>query len=161
MSLAYIGMGANLGSPIKTLQNASIEIKKLGTIIGQSHLYQSKAIGPDDQPDYINAVIALETALTPLALLAALQNIEQEFGRERLIRWGARTLDLDIILFDNINIDTEKLTIPHRELHNRNFVLLPLMDIAPMLTLPNGDKLANLENSHNHKDITPLDYYWS
>ncbi len=140
-TIAYIGLGSNLVEPIKQVQDAIEEIKKLAHshIINVSSLYLSKPMGPQDQDDYVNAVLALETKLAPLELLDALQNIENKAGRVRKEnRWGARILDLDIILFGNEIINTERLIVPHYGMKTREFVLLPLAEIAADLMLPSS-----------------------
>jgi 2-amino-4-hydroxy-6-hydroxymethyldihydropteridine diphosphokinase len=137
--IAYIGLGSNLSEPIKQVQTAIEEIKKIAQcrVINVSSLYLSKPMGPQDQDDYINAVLALETKLTPLELLDALQSIENKAGRVRKEnRWGARILDLDIILFGNEIINTERLIVPHYGMKEREFVLLPLAEICADLILP-------------------------
>lgn len=138
-TIAYIGLGSNLSEPIKQVQAAINEIKKIAQshVINVSSLYLSKPMGPQDQDDYINAVLALETKLTPLELLDALQSIENKAGRVRKEnRWDARILDLDIILFGNQIINTERLVVPHYGMKEREFVLLPLAEITTDLTLP-------------------------
>ena len=137
---AYIGLGSNLDNPLGQVQQAVEEIAQLPEtrLLASSRWYRSDAIGPAGQPDYINGAVQIETALTPETLLQQLQNIENAHGRKRTVRWGARTLDLDILLFGDREIDTKTLTIPHRELAHRNFVLYPLADLNPALTLPNG-----------------------
>ena len=113
------------------------------SLLAASPLYRSKAVGPGEQPDYINAVALLQTELKPLVLLDALQAIEQRHRRVRLERWGPRTLDLDILLLDEQVIDSERLRVPHPYLTQRSFVLYPLGDIAPDLQLPDGRKLRD------------------
>ncbi len=144
--VAYIALGSNLDSPIDQVTSGAKAILKLSQtcVIACSPWYQSKAVGPGDQPDYINGVMAIETLLPPLALLDELQRIEQEHGRERLVRWSARTLDLDILLYDDQVIETGRLQIPHPRLTERNFVLYPLSDIASDLILPNGTTIESL-----------------
>ena len=142
----YIGLGANLGNPEEQLTGALQALAKMPQtkVVAFSKLYKSRPVGPGQQEDYCNAAAALETELLPDALLDELQAIEQTFGRERIIRWGARTLDLDILLYGNDVIDTERLTIPHKEMHWRSFVLIPLAEIAPNndFILPDGSCLA-------------------
>lgn len=130
---AYIGLGSNLDNPIDHVMSASREISAVDAIeqIAISPLYRSSPVGPQDQPDYVNAVMHIKTCLQPMDLLRACQNIENNHGRERLVRWGARTLDLDILLYDDRTIDLPGLSVPHPELANRAFVLYPLADIAP------------------------------
>ncbi|HBO39392.1 MAG TPA: 2-amino-4-hydroxy-6-hydroxymethyldihydropteridine diphosphokinase, partial [Pasteurellaceae bacterium] len=99
---------------------------------------------PQDQPDYVNGVACIQTGLSPLDLLDHLQRIEHEQGRERLRRWGERTLDLDILLYANTVVNSERLTIPHYDMCQREFVIVPLYEIAPHLVLPDGQKLSEL-----------------
>lgn len=115
------------------------------TLLAVSPWYGSRAVGgPADQPDYVNGVARLQTRLQPHALLDVLQTIEQQQGRERHFRWGARTLDLDLLLYGDHNIDDDRLTVPHPRLTDRAFVLVPLNDIAPHLVLPNGHSVGSL-----------------
>lgn len=146
MTRAYIGLGSNLDNPHEQLKNAVRHLKTLpqSQLITLSSLYQSKPVGPQNQPDYLNAVAALDTELEPLALLDALQAIENRQGRVRQEHWGARTLDLDILLFGNQVIGHERLTVPHPYLTQRPFVLMPLAQINPDLQLPDGQWLADL-----------------
>lgn len=125
-------------------------------LVATSHFYQSQPLGPQDQPDYVNAVAYVQTELAPLALLDALQQIEQQQGRIRLRRWGERTLDLDILLFNDEIIQTARLTVPHYDMQNREFVIVSLYEIAPDLILPDGVPLAELANrfaQHNMKKL--------
>jgi 2-amino-4-hydroxy-6-hydroxymethyldihydropteridine diphosphokinase len=138
-TIAYIGLGSNLSEPMKQVQIAIDEIKKirLSDVINVSSMYLSKPMGPQDQDDYINAVLALETTLSPIKLLDVLQSIENKAGRVRKDnRWGARILDLDIILFGNEIINNDRLIVPHYGMKVREFVLLPLAEIAPNLVIP-------------------------
>ena len=159
MSIVYIALGSNLNMPIQQLKLAiqtmadlpDTEIKKV------SSLYQSQPLGPQDQPDYVNAVACLETGLSPLALLDALQNIENEQGRIRLRRWGERTLDLDILLYDNQIIHNEHLTVPHYDMQNREFVIVPLYEISPELILPDGVSLQQLVKRFSSHQMASLD----
>lgn len=155
---AYIGLGSNLNEPAKQLQHALTALSAHNKItqIECSPWYQSRAIGPDNQPDYINAVARIETVLTPEALLATMQAIENAQGRTREIRWGARTLDLDLLLYDQLSLQSKTLTIPHPELRNRSFVLKPLIDLAPALCLPSGEAIAQLLVDCDCGDLTPL-----
>lgn len=146
MSLAYIALGSNLNQPIKQLNEALTALGQIPQtrLLCQSSFYQSKPLGPQDQPDYVNAVALLETDLAPLVLLDQLQQIENNQGRVRLRRWGERTLDLDILLYDNKVIQEERLTVPHYDMQNREFVLIPLYEIAPQLVLPDGTPVKEL-----------------
>ena len=146
MERIYIGMGSNLAAPQEQLRNAVQALTQLPKtqLTGVSAFYQSDSLLPG-QPRYTNAVAALESALTPLELLDALQAIENQQGRERLERWGPRTLDLDILLFGNRLIDEPRLKVPHYHMHARPFVLYPLAELAPAsLELADGRTLAQL-----------------
>ena len=141
MIRCYIGIGGNLNNPKATVINAIEQLKQLpqSRWVGVSSLYQSKPMGPADQPDYINAVAAIDTELEPLELLTATQQIEQQHGRERKDqRWGARTLDLDILLFGEQIIAHDRLVVPHYGLQQREFVLYPLQELQADLVLPDG-----------------------
>jgi 2-amino-4-hydroxy-6-hydroxymethyldihydropteridine diphosphokinase len=143
----YIGLGSNLTLPEKQIQAAYASLARLPdtVLIKCSSLYKSQPMGPQDQPDYVNAVALIETALSPESLLQHTQLIENQQGRIRKAsRWGPRTLDLDMLLFGLQRIDNEHLTVPHSGMKQREFVLYPLFEIAPDLILPCGEKLANL-----------------
>lgn len=147
MANVFIALGANLGNPLQQAHEAITAIAQLpSTLITKtSPFYRSKPLGPQDQPDYLNAVLQINTDLSPLDLLSALQQIETALGRVRKDqRWGARTLDLDILLYDNIEMNTQSLTIPHYDMKQREFVLYPLFDIAPQLVLPDNTRLSEL-----------------
>lgn len=146
-SLVYLGLGANLNAPLEQLRNATqaLAAHPSITLVASSSLYGSKPMGPQDQPDYVNSVVAIDTALSPLELLDITQQIELDFGRVRKAdRWGPRTLDIDIILFKNLQLDNERLTVPHYGMKVREFVLYPMHEIAPDLALPCGTDLADL-----------------
>lgn len=155
---AFIGLGSNLEEPSQQISTAISELEQLSQCknLTCSHWYQSKAIGPEGQPDYINAAVRLETSLDPQALLQQLQTIENNHGRQRTIRWGARTLDLDLLLYGDRQIDEPNLTIPHPEIMNRDFVLYPLYDLAPELELPNGQKISSLIEKMTATDLQRL-----
>jgi 2-amino-4-hydroxy-6-hydroxymethyldihydropteridine diphosphokinase len=147
MVRCYIGLGANLQQPVQQLEQAIDALARLkqSTLVTVSALYGSKPMGPQDQPDYVNAVAALDTRLSAQQLLDALQQIEQQHGRQRKSqRWGPRTLDLDILLYGDDVIHTERLIVPHYGLRQREFVLYPLYEIAPQLQLPDGTVLSSL-----------------
>ena len=149
-TIAYIGLGSNLSKPVEQVKSAVDNIANIAQsrISAVSSLYLSKPMGPQDQDDYINAVLALETSLSAIELLDALQAIENAAGRVRKEnRWGARILDLDIILFGNEIINTQRLTIPHYGMCEREFVLLPLAEIAPELVLPSGQSVKLLSQN--------------
>ena len=147
MSHVYIGLGSNLALPKKQIQDACASLATLPdtALIKCSSLYKSQPMGPQDQPDYVNAVALIETALSPESLLQQTQLIENQQGRIRKAnRWGPRTLDLDMLLFGEQQINNEHLTVPHSGMKQREFVLYPLFEIAPDLILPCGVKLADL-----------------
>lgn len=147
MSTCYIALGSNLDDPFAQANRAITALTQLPhtQLIEVSPFYRSKPLGPQDQNDYLNAVIKLTTSLSPIELLDALQSIEKSQGRVRKDnRWGARTLDLDILLYDDLIINSERLTIPHYHMKNREFVLYPLFDIEPTLVFPDNDKLSDL-----------------
>jgi 2-amino-4-hydroxy-6-hydroxymethyldihydropteridine diphosphokinase len=155
----YIGLGANLVEPVAQLQAAVTALGQLPEtrLVQVSRFYSSKPMGPQDQPDYVNAVAALDTRLTPLALLHALQQIELAHGRQRKAeRWGPRTLDLDILLFGTQQIDHPELTVPHYGMQLREFVLYPLAELAPDLILPDGVALQSLLQQVPLNGLTPL-----
>ena len=145
MALAYIGLGSNLEDPLAQVTRAFGELAELPLtrLAARSAIYSSLPIGPE-QPDYINAVAQLDTQLEPLALLDALQAIEQAHQRVRIQHWVPRTLDLDLLLYGDETIDLERLKVPHPYLAQRSFVLYPLADISPDLHLPDGTPLADL-----------------
>ncbi|RZU47059.1 2-amino-4-hydroxy-6-hydroxymethyldihydropteridine diphosphokinase [Fluviicoccus keumensis] len=155
---AFIGLGANLGDPRQQLIEAIQCLSGLPhtRITGVSRLYGSAPVGPQDQPDYVNAVARLETGLTPHRLLAELQAIENNAGRIRERHWGPRTLDLDLLLYARDEIRTANLTVPHLEMVNRAFVLVPLLDIDPEAVLPNGLKAASLQAATPGPDLHVL-----
>ncbi len=129
----YIGLGSNLADPRSQLENALQELDDLPEtmLTAASSLYVSEPLGPADQPDYLNAVACISTALEPLALLDALQALESAHQRSRQRHWGPRTLDLDILLYGERIIDEERLQVPHPHMHKRIFVLQPLLEISP------------------------------
>lgn len=142
---AFLGLGANLDNPKQQLISAIDQLSqrtdlKLTQI---SRFYTSRPMGPADQPDYINAVVSVETSLTAEALLTLCQEIETQHHRQRLRRWGERTLDIDILCFSDQIINTERLTIPHSGIAERDFVLLPFADIAPEFIVPSLNRSIN------------------
>lgn len=136
---AYIGIGSNLESPVQQVNRAldALAVLPQSRLILRSSLYESAPVGPQEQPNFINAVAALLTTLDGRALLAELQAIEKEQGRVRTgERWGPRTLDLDLLVFGGMTIDEPGFTVPHPRIAERNFVLLPLTEIAPHIMIP-------------------------
>jgi 2-amino-4-hydroxy-6-hydroxymethyldihydropteridine diphosphokinase len=149
---AFIGLGSNLEDPTAQLALAVSELAQLPqtTLVAQSAFYASRPVGPQDQPDFVNGAAWLRTGLTAHELLDHLQAIEQAHGRERVRHWGPRTLDLDLLVFGERTLSDDRLTVPHPELPNRDFVLQPLLDLKPDLVLPDGRAIADLR--HNCPD---------
>ena len=166
MALAYIGLGSNLsdtvaGQELDSRAQLNLAIDSLSAhphilVSKRSSFYQTPAIGPGEQPNYINAVAQLDSQLAPLDLLDLLQSIENQQGRVRTVRWGARTLDLDILLYDQLIENSERLTVPHPRMHERGFVLAPLSEIAPDLCLPNGKNIQQLLANCSMQGIVKL-----
>jgi 2-amino-4-hydroxy-6-hydroxymethyldihydropteridine diphosphokinase len=144
--MVYVGLGSNLNDPHGQLAAGMNELAELpGTQVeARSSLYESEPMGPSDQPDYVNAVVRLRTALSPEALLDGLQAIEQGHGRQRTRRWGARTLDLDILLYGERQIAGPRLRVPHPGIARRNFVLHPLAELDSQLEIPGLGSVAEL-----------------
>ena len=145
--ISYIAIGSNQKDPVQQAKKAftALELLPKTKLLSCSSLYCSTPMGPQDQPDYINAVAKLNTELSALELLDALQQIELTQGRERKAeRWGPRTLDLDILLYGEQKIDNDRLTIPHYGMKVREFVLYPLLEIVEDLVLPDGSVLSQL-----------------
>lgn len=142
----YIGLGSNLDGPHEHVRTALKQLANLpdSELVAASSLYRSDPVGPQDQPDFVNAVAELHTRLAPEALLDQLQALEQAHRRVRERHWGPRTLDLDILLYGNQQIDSPRLSVPHSFMHERGFVLWPLAEIAPALILPDGTPLSKL-----------------
>ncbi len=129
--LANIALGSNIGNPPGNVKAALLHIRELGQARATSRLYATKPWGVTDQPDFCNAVTQIETALSPHELLAALKGIEAKMGRTETYRWGPRLIDLDLLTYDDVQIDDELLTVPHPHMNERSFVLVPLAEIAP------------------------------
>ncbi len=143
----YVGLGSNLAHPIYQIKKAlrALEVLPLTDLRAHSGLYRSKPLGPQNQPDYINAVAALSSELAPLILLDKLQAIENQQDRVRNAeRWGPRTLDLDMLLYGNRQSQDARLILPHPGLFERAFVLYPLAECAPDLVLPDGQSVYDL-----------------
>ncbi|RKQ39883.1 2-amino-4-hydroxy-6-hydroxymethyldihydropteridine diphosphokinase [Enterobacter sp. R1(2018)] len=159
MTLAYIALGSNQASPLDQIAHALNAIAAIpqSRVVATSSFYRTPPLGPQDQPDYLNAAVALETELSPEALLDHTQRIELEQGRERKAeRWGPRTLDLDIMLFGELTLSTPRLTVPHYDMKNRAFMLVPLLEIAPDCVFPEGLRVADVLATLSRAGIT----YW-
>ena len=156
---AYIGIGSNLSNPKQQVKSAMGELGliKNTRLIDQSSLYSSLPLGPADQPDYINAVARIKTDLTASELLVELQSLENRHGRKRtVVRWQARSLDLDILVFGDSVINDNTLTVPHSELSQRNFVLYPLYELSPSLSIPGFGLVSHLKAKCNKGDLESL-----
>ena len=152
MPVAYVALGSNLGDRLTTLLEAVRRLRKLGRVEVVSAVYETDPVGFDDQPPYLNAVAQLRTDFQPQRLLARLLEVEADLGRVRTFPNAPRTLDLDLLVYDDLVLDAPDLTLPHPRLHERAFVLVPLYEIAPELVHPRSgmsitDLLASLEPS--------------
>ena len=146
LSTAYLGLGSNLG---RREENLKLAVSALDSTDGikvtkVSSIYETKPVGYLDQPDFLNAVVEIDTALAPRELLALTKSIEKQLQRRRDIHWGPRTIDLDILLIDRLEMAESDLKLPHPEVKNRAFVLVPLAEIAPDLKLPGGERVREL-----------------
>ena len=156
---AYVGLGSNLQGPVKQLERTFEELNAIPVtrLIKQSSLYRSEPFGGVEQPDFVNAVAALLTQLSAQDLLRELQRIENERGRERGdVRWGPRILDLDLLVYSDQVIDESDLSVPHPGISERNFVLLPLGEIAPKLTVPGLGQISNIDTSCSEPQISRI-----
>lgn len=155
---AWIGLGSNLHQPRRQVEQAIEALDRLPLTrrILASRLYIGPPLGPSDQSDFVNAVAAVETGLSPLALLDQLQAMEQRHGRVRHRHWGPRTLDLDLLLFDDLSLSHPRLTLPHPGMACRTFVLTPLAEVAPELRLPDGRRIAELAEKSSDERLQPL-----
>lgn len=163
MAIAYIALGSNLMQPKQQIKAAFLALEKLPQtrLLQRSSLYQTAPIGYEAEqlttiPDFINAVASVETRLTPNQLLDAILNIENSFGRERPYLNAPRVLDLDLLLYDDLEMHTLSLTLPHPRMHLRGFVMLPLAEIAPELILPNGMSVVELASQFKAQGIQKL-----
>jgi 2-amino-4-hydroxy-6-hydroxymethyldihydropteridine diphosphokinase len=156
--VATIGLGANLDDPAAQVEYALAELDRLpaSRLVARSRLYASAPVGYVDQPDFINAVAQVETALAPRALLAALLDIEHRQGRERSFRNAPRTLDLDLLLYGAAHFHEHGLTLPHPRMHERAFVLRPLVEIAPDAVIPGRGRAAAWLPGCADQAVTPL-----
>ena len=144
MVRAFLSLGSNLGDRAATLEAALRALETSGDvrILRRSSLYETAPVGKTDQPEFYNLVAEIETSLNPEALLDRCQEVERALGRVRTERWGPRTVDVDVLLYDRISVTTERLAVPHPELLRRRFALEPLLEIAPDAVLPDGRLIA-------------------
>ena len=157
--VAYIGLGSNLQDPAAQVNLAFERLDEIPDteLSGRSSLYRSAPFGPVEQPDFVNAVAAIQTALPALILLEHLQRIEREQGRVRgAERWGPRIIDLDLLVYGNAEIATAELTVPHPGIALRNFVLLPLRELAPDLLIPKLGRVRDFENIESDPGISRI-----
>lgn len=159
MNKVYIGLGSNLEDPLAQLKSAITYLQQHQDIshLQVSKIYRSKPVGPQDQPDFINAVASFETELDGIATLDLLQSIEQGHRRVRERHWGPRTLDLDILLFNQETLDLPRLKVPHPFMLERGFVIRPLLDLAPELALHNGITVAEHVNQLDTSDLVAIE----
>ncbi|MBX6754628.1 MAG: 2-amino-4-hydroxy-6-hydroxymethyldihydropteridine diphosphokinase [Thermorudis peleae] len=136
MARVFISLGSNLGDRAAFLRLAVRGMRGIGNVVAVSSLYETTPVGYLDQPDFLNAVVALETTLPPQAVLAALRVLEDAAGRQRPFPNAPRTLDLDLVLYDEVVMQTPELTLPHPRFHERAFVLVPLAELAPAVRHP-------------------------
>ena len=153
MTECYLGLGSNLRSPQRQLRQALLALRTLprSAIVAQSSIYSSVPCGIQSQPIYCNMVVKIHTSLPPLHLLTYCQRIENKFLRIRKKHWGARTLDIDLLLFGSRSMNHHQLSIPHPHMLTRDFVLLPLLEISPTAVLPNGEAIMSfLDDCRSH-----------
>jgi 2-amino-4-hydroxy-6-hydroxymethyldihydropteridine diphosphokinase len=155
VTVAFIGLGANLGQPHRQLELALAELDRLPQtrLVRRSSLYRSAPMGYPHQPEFVNAVAQLETSLPPARLLTELQAIEQRHGRQRRFANAPRTLDLDVLLFGGAILNEPGLTLPHPRMHERAFVLMPLLEIAPEATIPGRGAAIDLLSSCKNQRV--------
>ena len=158
MAIAFIALGSNLQDPIQQVKAAFDAISQLpeSTLLKRSSLFKTAPVGYDNQPDFINAVAKIETALSPEALMRHLLIIETQFGRVRPFPNAPRILDLDLLLYDALCMQSDLLTLPHPRMQSRGFVLLPLAEIAEDLVLPSGESVVELAKNFPQQDIQLL-----
>ena len=138
--ITYLSLGSNLGNREQNLEEAVRRASTLGRVVAVSSFYETEPVEVTDQPWFLNCVLALETTAEPAQLMRELLRIEHEMGRQRLVKKGPRSIDIDILLFGNAVVNTPELTIPHPEMTRRRFVLEPLAEIAPELLHPVSQK---------------------
>ena len=158
MAQAYLGLGSNLGDRLDALQRAVDLLGAEGVrVTASSRVWETDPVGgPADQPSFLNAVVEVETDLSPDALLAAGHRVETALGRVRDVRWGPRTIDVDVLLYDHVTQDDPALTIPHPRMAERLFVVLPLLDIVPDPILPDGTRLLAMPTGDGGDGARPF-----
>ena len=157
MSTVYLSLGTNLGERRRNLEQAVVGVQQWMAITAVSCLYETKPWGLTDQPDFLNMCLAAATDVSPHDLLDFCKQLEDQIGREKTVRWGPRLLDLDILVYDDLILDDERLTIPHPHIEERAFVLTPLAEIAPALIHPvSGQTVATLAEQVDAGGVEPL-----
>jgi len=136
VATVYLGLGSNLGDRLGVLRGAMAELAHLGQLNAVSAVYETEPWGDTDQPRFLNLCCRLKTQLTPGSLLAATQSIERHLGRQPERRWGPRLIDIDLLMYDDLQVNTLELTLPHPRIAERSFVLVPLVELVPMLRIP-------------------------
>ncbi|HEY0941799.1 MAG TPA: 2-amino-4-hydroxy-6-hydroxymethyldihydropteridine diphosphokinase [Steroidobacter sp.] len=156
---AYVALGSNLDQPAAQIERGFSALASLAhcRLIARSRLYRTRPLGPQDQPEFINAAAGLLTTLAPRELLVELKRLERELGRAQpVVRWGPRVIDLDLLVHADAQISEPDLTVPHRGLPERNFVLYPLRDIAPELLVPGHGRVSRLAARVGGAGLAPL-----
>ena len=162
-SIVYIGLGSNIQQPEQQIKLAidALDDLPMSDVIRDSGYFKSHPMGPEDQPDYVNAVVELNTSLAAVELLQHCQHIEQQQGRVKLRHWGERCIDLDILLYGDQQIQTQNLTVPHPGITLRDFVFMPLLKLTPDIKIPGVGRLDDITQSHKaqlHKEAADADY---
>ena len=157
MTVAYLGLGANLGDRLASLQRAVDLLDAEGVrVVASSRVWETEPVGGPDQPDYLNAVVRVKTELEPMQLLAACQRVEGALGRVREMRWGPRTIDVDVLLVGDVTMESPSLTLPHPRMLERAFVLLPLLELEPDPLLPDGRRVLDAAvDTHGARPFAP------
>lgn len=155
MVRAYLSLGSNQGDRLALLRQAEARLGAMPDIrvVARSSVYETEPVGPVDQPWFLNQVLAIETTLAPHALLDVAQQVEASLGRARSVRWGPRTIDIDLLLYEGETVVSDRLTIPHPELAKRRFILLLLAEIEPLLRLPDGRGILDLLQALGERQI--------
>jgi 2-amino-4-hydroxy-6-hydroxymethyldihydropteridine diphosphokinase len=156
---AYVALGSNLDRPVDQVERAFAALASLphSRLVARSGLYRTQPLGPQDQPEFINAAAGLLTTLAPRELLVELKRMERELGRAQpIVRWGPRLIDLDLLVYADVQISEDDLTVPHRGVPERNFVLYPLRDIAPELLVPGHGRVSELAARVGGAGLAPL-----
>ena len=157
MSRAVLALGANLGDPAAALQSAVDALAGAGRVLAVSGVYRTAPVGGPPQPDYLNAVVLLDTAFAPGELLDFAHSVEAAAGRERLERWGPRTLDVDVLAYDDVVRSDPLLTLPHPRAHERGFVLAPWAEVAPDATIPGHGRVVDLLDTVDASGVRRID----